>query len=328
MCPQTFLTIAFRCLGDNSSTLRWCCLLLGWLVVCGCGKSSPSHWHAKFDWKADEYFDDPQVIQLCQAIEANDLAEMERLIQAGADVNAQGKGKMTPLLWAFPGNKPERFKKLLEHGADPNVIVESDFNTRHTAIVPGDSVTVLAARSSFPEHFGYVMEHGGNPNQTNPETKCTLLRAIIMEGGPQVKERIKLLIEKGADLNATGGSSSPPVMDAVGFFGQFDVALLLLEAGADPNIYMKNHVRKLTHIVVLAKKGLATMTPQQRADFEKLVEWLEDHGQSIAEAEADFERWKKWPSDRAAKSRLIDAEIAERKAKEAAAKQSDASFSK
>lgn len=54
--------------------------------------------HQRCGWKAVDYFTDPQVIALCHAIEANDLAEMERLVTEGADVNAQGKGKMTPLL--------------------------------------------------------------------------------------------------------------------------------------------------------------------------------------------------------------------------------------
>src|SRR5689334_16940629 len=80
-------------------------------------------WHEKHNWKAEDYFVDPQVIALCRAIEANDLAEMDRLIAAGADVNGQGKGKMTPLLWALPDNKLARFERLLQHGADPNVII-------------------------------------------------------------------------------------------------------------------------------------------------------------------------------------------------------------
>jgi hypothetical protein len=49
------------------------------------------------------------VIALCKATEANDIAEIDRLVAAGADVNAQGEGNMTPLLWAYPDNKLERF---------------------------------------------------------------------------------------------------------------------------------------------------------------------------------------------------------------------------
>src|SRR4051794_36012446 len=73
-------------------------------------------WHRTFNWKAEDYFDDPYVVAVCHAIEANDLREMERLIAAGADINAKGKENMTPLLWAYPDNQLGRFKLLLEKG--------------------------------------------------------------------------------------------------------------------------------------------------------------------------------------------------------------------
>ena len=98
-----------------------------------------SRWHAQVGWKAEDYFQDPQVISLCKAIETDNIAEMERLIAAGADVNAIGKDGMTPLLWAFPEEKPERCECLLHHGANPNVFIESDFGvgTRPFHPVPG-----------------------------------------------------------------------------------------------------------------------------------------------------------------------------------------------
>ncbi len=49
-------------------------------VVAGCGVMAmlPGRTiHQKCRWKAEDYFDDPQVIALCRAIEASDLAEME-----------------------------------------------------------------------------------------------------------------------------------------------------------------------------------------------------------------------------------------------------------
>jgi hypothetical protein len=51
----------------------------------------------------------------------------------------------------------------LEHGADPNVVIESDFNTRGW-IGPGDSVTHMACKTVYPGYFEAVFEHGGDPN--------------------------------------------------------------------------------------------------------------------------------------------------------------------
>ena len=51
----------------------------------GCDISFGS-WHAKHGWKAVNHFDDPEVVELCGAIEAKDLAEVKRLVNAGANV--------------------------------------------------------------------------------------------------------------------------------------------------------------------------------------------------------------------------------------------------
>ncbi|MGL6197166.1 MAG: ankyrin repeat domain-containing protein, partial [Thermoguttaceae bacterium] len=115
--------------------------------------SDSKSWYEKFNWKAEDFFDDPKVVALCKAIETKDLEEIDRLVADGADVNAKGKGNMTPLFWAFPENKPEVFLRILEHGADPNVEVTSDFNTKFQVIRPGDSVLHLAAGTEFPNYF-------------------------------------------------------------------------------------------------------------------------------------------------------------------------------
>lgn len=294
-------------------------LLVQACCLSGCGVLERT-WHEKFDWTAEDYFDDPQVIALCEAIEANDLDEIDRLVAAGADVKAKGKDNMTPLLWAFPDDKPERFKKLLELGADPNVIVESDFNTKMSGILPGDSVTHLACSTWFPKHFEYVFQHGGDPNLWHREKHKTPLLLLLVGPARDKQEKVQRLIDLGANLDAnkddeyTGGRT--PVMVAVSAFAQFDIALQLLEAGADYKAYKTNTNSKLIHTVALAERRLPQCTPQQRDDYRKLVDWLEAHGESLEQAKADIERRRSWfPID--VYRRNLDAEIAERKAREA-----------
>jgi hypothetical protein len=248
-------------------------------------------------WKAEDFFDDPQVIALCEAIEAENLEEMERLINAGADVNAKGKGNMTPLLWAFPDNKPERFEKLLEHGADPNVVVTSDFNTKMSGIVPGDSVTHLACRTHFPKYFDLVFDHGGDPNLVNEgDFENTPLFAVITGPAGDKMDKIKRLAELGAnlDLQVRGATAA---MQATTWGGQYDIALALLEAGADHRVYLENNNSRLVHTVIAEERRLSVMTPEQKASYVKLIQWLEDHGESFDEARADFKRWESWAGD-------------------------------
>ena len=273
--------------------------------------------HQRCGWKAEEYFTNPQVIALCRSIEANDLAEMERLVKAGADVNAQGKDKMTPLLWAFPDNQLPRFKWLLEHGANPNVVVEGEFNTRQS-ISSGDSVTFMACKSSFPGYFDAVFDNGGDPNirHTGPlGFGHTALFAVITRGSGDKAAKIRRLIDLGADINAPAMGTTP-VMQAVSWGGQFDLALGMLEAGANFRAYEENEVQRLIHVVVRQEARLEGCSPEQRADFQNLVSWLEERGESYAQAEADLDRWDSWSG--ATFREKMDAEIAERKAREKA----------
>ena len=273
-------------------------------------------------------FNDPKVIALCRAIEANDIAEMERFVKAGADVNAQGKGKMTPLLWAYPDNHLPRFKWLLEHGANPNVVVESDFGTKRH-IPAGDSVTHMACETSFPGYFDAVFDHGGDPNQPcvlplglgnaiyNDPPLMAVIKALGRKHDEKLKQ-LKRLISLGADMNALDPRATP-VMKAVGWPGQFDLALTMLEAGSDFRTYMNDKRKRLIHLVVMQEDRLHRYAPEQRAKFQELVKWLEDHGESYEEAKADLERWNSWSRTTGEFDRKMAAEIAERKAREKAA---------
>jgi ankyrin repeat protein len=89
-------------------------------------------WYENKNWRAEDYFDDPQVIELCRAIangaaKFNDTVDKEvldlidKLLAEGADVNAKGKDNMTVLLWSHYARDPRVFEKILKAGADPNV---------------------------------------------------------------------------------------------------------------------------------------------------------------------------------------------------------------
>ena len=310
-----------------SSRISRITLMLLAVAAIGCEKGSikmkspNATWHQKFNWVAEEYFDDPQVIALCQAIEANDLEEMDRLITAGADVNARGKGNMTPLLWALPDNHLPRFKKLLEQGADPNVVVTSDFNTKNSGIRSGDSVTHMACKTHFPKYFEQVFQHGGDPNMWNPGEKETPLYVLIKKGGGTKKEKIQLLIDKGADLNRASALAPTPALQATSWGGQYGIALMLLKAGTDPQSYQTDKLVKLIHVVVGEERRLPYMTPQQKSDYKALVTWLESHGESLAEARVDIQRWNSWGGDPKHVKEMREKEILEREAQEKAAAQ-------
>jgi ankyrin repeat protein len=299
-------------------------ILIALHTGCSVGEKVHSTWHQKFNWKAEDFFDDPKVIGLCRAIEANDVAEIDRLIAEGANVNAKGKGAMTPLLWAFPDNKLERFRRLLDNGANPNVLFESDFGTRG-AIMKGSSVTHMACETAFPGYFAAVFAKEGDVNlvqQAAVGNGDTPIMCVVRFGGSDKEEKIKLLVTKGANLNHQNGAGITPPRLAVGWGGQYDIARMLLEAGADYKVYLPNSNSRLIHSVAAEKRKASPWTTNQKAEYERLVNWLEDHGESIEKAKADLERWASWSTTTGEYQRKMAAEVAARKAREAREKKS------
>ena len=211
-------------------------------------------WHAKVGWKADNYFTDPRVIELCQAIEVDDLKRMQELIDQGANVNAIGKDNMTPLLWAYPDLKFERFKMLLEAGANPNVIAASTVRPEFQSFQPrplplhsnlaafdkGASVNLMAYQIHDTRYWRAVIKHGGDVNQIDPgRSKNSLLHIAFGSqwryergwGSAEITAAVMALVKKGANLNALNNRQQPPLSLAISK-GQYEIATFLVQSGA------------------------------------------------------------------------------------------------
>jgi ankyrin repeat protein len=297
--------------------------------------SPESRWHLKLGWKAEDFFTDDQVIALCRAIEADDIPEMKRLIATGVNVNAVGKDGMTPLLWAFPEAKIERFQCLLENGADPNVAIQSDFGTRGLPFHPypagghmfddrgchaGQSVTHLACRSPQLAYCKLVMMHGGDPNLVDQQTGQVPLDIVIGSHIPDIERRVELLLAKGANPNRyCKYELAYPLMQAIQI-NRFNVALTLLNAGADPSLYQPEGLRKAVHFLANKDRDLQHYDSKRTSEYKALVDSLERSGESLEQARKDKAEWEErlkgapfGPSGHAVKVNRI---ISERKAKE------------
>jgi hypothetical protein len=299
-------------------TLLAVCLL----AITGCGQWGilSRTFHQRCGWKADNYFTDLKAIALCRAIEAKDLVAMERLVQAGADVNARGKGNMTPLLWAFPDNHLPRFKWLLEHGADPNVVIESDFNTGGF-IVPGDAVTHFVCKTAFSGYFEAVFKNGGDPNLRSRQYDDIPLTLVIQWGPFNREHMIRKLVAVGADPNILSAGLSAgrtPAMKAISWGGQYHLASLLLDLGADHRVYETDGMRRLIHVAVQEERAPRANDPQQKADYQALLTRLTDRGESIEAARNDLKRWDSWSRTTGEYRENMAAEVAQRKAREKA----------
>lgn len=284
------------------------------LFTSGCNEGVLKRsWHDRFGWEPGLYFKDPKVIALCNAIETNDIDEMKRLIKLGVNINAKGKGNMTPLLWAFPGNQLDRFKLLLEAGADPNVLVSSNFGVKGW-ISPGSSVTHMACKTSFFGYFEAVFTNGGDPNLIQM-TKAlgrgdVPLFSVILGSSPDKAVRVQILIDAGANLNYHTGGGSTAARWAVGT-GHYDIILMLLHAGADHKISNPGTPMRLIHgLAKMHEAQAAYWSPQHKKKFDNVVKLLESKGESLQRATADYKRWASWSISSGEYKRKMAAEFA------------------
>ncbi|MBX7167366.1 MAG: hypothetical protein K1X74_13630 [Pirellulales bacterium] len=245
--------------------------------------------------QADRVFSDEATVSLCRAIESHDRATFGRLI-VNVNVNARGQGGATPLLWALIYDRFEFFEALLIQGADPNAII-TGADALGRGVRAGNAVTHLVCMKPDTAYFNAVFAHGGDPNLRIQGKVLgagdTPLFCVIQEDVNDKQQRIATLIGRGADINYVCPSFLTPVSTAVASHGQYDVALMLLEAGADYKSFIRpNSNQRLIHLVLDdGYRRSRAWRERQARDYQRLLDWLVAHGDSLEVARAEMAEW-------------------------------------
>jgi ankyrin repeat protein len=173
------------------------------------------------------------VMPLSIAAANGNAALIERLLQAGADPNAALPEGETPLMSAAGTGNVAAVKTLLAHGADVNA----------TDRAKGQTALMWAAADGHAPAVQVLIEAGGNVHARS-KGRFTPLLFAVRRGSADV---VRVLLAAGADVNETvqGAAFSTgvagPTEDSTSVTGlaiingQFDIAMLLLEKGANPN---------------------------------------------------------------------------------------------
>jgi len=135
---------------------------------------------------------------------------VEMLLAHGADVNAGGRFKVTPLASAAFKGYTEVAAVLLAHGADPRCVDSSN------------PPLMLATLASRLEMVRLLLDRGARPQ----DCSSTILQGV------RTRQIAELLIDHGLDVNEPI-RGVPPLLWTVG--GTSEVAELLVERGADVN---------------------------------------------------------------------------------------------
>ena len=124
---------------------------------------------------------------LFEAAESGDLSGINRLLDAGANVNCVLDGDGSPLIAAARHGRLAAAQLLLDRGADPNLPVPGDGNP-----------LIMAAREGHAAVVSLLLDRGAGIDEMVPGDENALIQASG-EGHLQV---VQLLVTRGADVNA------------------------------------------------------------------------------------------------------------------------------
>ena len=169
--------------------------------------------------RIEQHFNGPE-LELARAAASGDAAAVARLVnEEHADPNATSPGGLPLVAWPVLQGNAAGVRALLEHGADPN-----------RAAPAAGTVMTWAAKAEDPAVLQAFLETGGKPDAMDNNGEPLARVAALADRW----DNVKLLVERGADVNATAHGQPGTSLLAYYSAGQFDKAHWLLEHGADP----------------------------------------------------------------------------------------------
>lgn len=201
-----------------------------------CVRSSLFLWVCTACLAAESYNAAP----LWDAAYRGDLAAVQRLVAAGADINAKNERGVTPL-WMATGATPI---------FDPVRANPADLDT-HVKLLARQTVVLR-----------YLLDHGADPNLVATNGASPLMQAVRNAN----TESVRTLIVHSANVNAKDLHGGTALLDAVGY-GFPDIVTILLEHGAQTNgILDVNGFTPLMLAIQQAHFGIAETLIRHGAD--------------------------------------------------------------
>ena len=243
---------------------------------------------------------------LLEAAEGGEHAAAMAALEAGGDVNARGPDGTTPLIWAAYNGDADLVQRLLKAGADANA--KNEFGT----FALGE-----AAIGGYPDVIAALLQGGADADLTNPEGETPLMEVartgnieaatLLLDAGADVNAielwgqqsalmwaaaqkqpaMIKLLIARGADVNARGAVRNwerkvireprPKDMNQGGFTpllyaareGCIECAKELVAGGADLDLHDPHRVTPLIMALLNLHFDFAAYLIEAGADVNK-----------------------------------------------------------
>jgi ankyrin repeat protein len=264
--------------------------------------------------------DSRDVTPLMNAAAIGSLESMKLLVERGAEVNAQNAFGSTALMWS--AHDPGKVRLLLDHGADVNKVTKTGRTALMIAALSnpssktvgmllergadaprldqqGNNAFLSAVTGNDPATIHLLAGFAGDVNRASPVRGVTPLMAAVSMGNIEL---VKLLLRKGASVNAVSASDRPqkvkngivalgaftPLMMAT-TYGPPELVKILLDAGAKVNVA---DVRGMTPLMLAITSdrldpAIVRMLLEHGADptvkslaGETALDWAEKFGQN------------------------------------------------
>jgi ankyrin repeat protein len=186
------------------------------------------------------------------------------------------------LTLAIFNNEYDSAKTLLELGANPNL---------HTTF-KGKTAIIVAADNDNPKYLKLLLDFKGDPNSienvfSGPKKRIASERnsALTTAIAPSVMgkknlEKVKLLVDAGADINYTKKGIIQTALAEALIQEQMDIALYLIEKGADYTKPITPTVIEGEDVTVLQilRKSIIDLDSEQYKKKMELVAFLKSKG--------------------------------------------------
>ncbi len=188
------------------------------------------------------------------------LEIVELLLQYNADVNAIKRTGRTALIMACMRGRMEIVKLLIENGANVNQGISSGLTplitaagSTQTEIIKllidsgADPTNVLFNRYLFQKNIvELLIEYGADVNAIDSRGQSAIMRAIEQDTN-NLYDYLRVLLSNGANTNIKdiAGKSALKMAEET---NNVDVALMLLEYGADINVVSKKFKERLSNV--------------------------------------------------------------------------------
>ena len=205
--------------------------------------------------------------ELLQAVDHHDVPSVRRLLAKGADIETTGDNNTTPLEIAAGNGDLPMTQLLWQKGANAHIKGHSLGRLLTRAAYGGQTEIVRFLLKQNPDltakNEALLEATHGEPaivimpdSGKSPSGAAASREQIMAKFEDPWVETVKLLLDSGADIEATDQYQGPPLIDAAGY-AQTNVVSLLLSRGA--NLQARDKRGNTALIAASCECALATM---------------------------------------------------------------------